>query len=148
MKISTKARYGLTFLLDLAVFGAQEGRPITLKEIAQRQGISEKYLWQVVTPLKASGMVTALAGAGGGYLLASPLEKVSLLSIVETLEGEISLVGAAHETGEELECAEVTQEIWREVSEALASAMERITLAQIVERARLRARSMQPDYCI
>ena len=84
MKLSTRGRYGVRAMLELAL--QQGGSPTALQELAQRQGISAKYLEQLLIPLKAAGLVNSVRGAKGGYLLAMSPEKVSLYDIVKTLE--------------------------------------------------------------
>ena len=68
MKISTKGRYALRLMLDLAIHGG-EGQPVSLRDVARRQQLSDKYLEQIVTPLAKAGLVRSVRGAGGGYLL-------------------------------------------------------------------------------
>jgi Rrf2 family protein len=67
MKISTKGRYALRLMLDLAL--SNDGQPVSLRDVAKRQGISDKYLEQIVTSLSRAGLVRSVRGAGGGYLL-------------------------------------------------------------------------------
>ena len=111
MKISTKGRYGLRFMLDLAVHG-KEG-VVTLKAVARRQQISEKYLWQVVAPLKAAG----------------------LKDILDPLEGDCALVKCTRRASAcSRSSACVARETWQEVSRALARAMEKITLKTMLEK--------------
>ncbi len=133
MKISTKGRYGVRFMLDLAIHG-KEG-VVTLKAIARRQQISEKYLWQVVTRLKSAGLIAATVGAKGGYTLACDPAKVTLKDILDPLEGDYALVKCtkrASACSRSSTC--VAREIWQEVSRALARAMEAITLKTMMER--------------
>jgi Rrf2 family cysteine metabolism transcriptional repressor len=85
MKLSTRGRYGVRMMLELALHYG-EG-PILLKDIAERQGISEKYLWQLINPLKTTGLVNSLRGAHGGYVLAKAPEAISLKAILQILEG-------------------------------------------------------------
>ena len=133
MKISTKGRYGLRFMLDLAVHG-QEG-VVTLKAVARRQQISEKYLWQVVTPLKSAGLIVATVGAKGGYALARDPSKITLKDILDPLEGDCALVKCTQRaTACSRSSACVAREIWQEVSRALARAMETITLKTMMEK--------------
>ena len=146
MKLSTKTRYGLRFLLDLALYGGDRGTPVAMSDTASRQGLSEKYLWQVAAPLKAAGIVRAFPGARGGYTLNRPLEEITVLSIAETMEGEVALVDcdrAPHGCDRALEC--VVREVWQGISQSLAAAMAAITLADITARARQQA---PVDYCI
>ena len=133
MKISTKGRYGVRFMLDLAVNG-KEG-VVTLKAVARRQQISEKYLWHVVTRLKSAGLIAATVGAKGGFRLARDPAKVTLKDILEPLEGDCALVTCTKRAGA---CSRsstcVAREIWQEVSRALAGAMETITLKTMMEK--------------
>lgn len=133
MKISTKGQYGVRFMLDLAVHG-KEG-VVTLKNVARRQKISEKYLWQVVALLKSVGLITATAGAKGGYALARNPANVTLKDILEPLEGDCALVECTERAGVcSRSSACVAREIWQELSRALNRAMVSITLKSMVEK--------------
>ena len=90
MKISTKGRYGLRILLDLALHG--QDAPRLMKDIAQSQQISEKYISRLILPLNEAGFVTSFRGAKGGFKLAKPPKEITLLEIVETMEGRLSIV--------------------------------------------------------
>jgi biotin operon repressor len=89
MKLSTRGRYGVRFMFDLASHYG-EG-PIFLKDIAQRQGISEKYLWHLVTTLKAAGLITTVRGAKGGYYLSRSPQDINLMDVVRVL---VSLIAS------------------------------------------------------
>jgi len=133
VKISTKGRYGVRFMLDLAVNG-KEG-VVTLKAVARRQQISEKYLWQVVTPLKSAGLIAATVGAKGGYTLARDPAKITLKDILEPLEGDCALVKCTKRASVcSRSSACVAREIWQEVSRALDRVMETITLKTMMEK--------------
>jgi len=88
--ISTRSRYGLRLLVDLAEQGSSG--PVDLHSIAERQGIPEKYLAKLVMTLRAAGFVRSVRGAGGGYILERAPENIDLLSVVEVLEGQSSLL--------------------------------------------------------
>lgn len=90
MKISTKGRYGVRFMMDLAINGTDT--KVTLKDVANRQDISEKYLWQVVTPLKSAGLISSVPGPGGGYALTREPAAITLREILAALEGKSGLV--------------------------------------------------------
>lgn len=135
MRLSTKGRYGVRLMLDLA--SHCEGAPVFLKDIAERQEISEKYLWHLIAPLKAAGLVKSIRGAHGGYLLAKPPEEVTLREIVDVLEGSLSLV----------ECVKtpsvckrvqfcVTRDVWEEITESITHILEAISLKDMVDRQR------------
>ena len=83
MKISTKGRYALRLMVDLALSG--QGQPISLKDVAQRQQLSDKYLEQIVTPLSRAGLVRSVRGAGGGYLLTRRPEEYTVGEILRPL---------------------------------------------------------------
>jgi Rrf2 family protein len=133
MKMSTKGRYGVRLMLELALHYGQG--PVFLKDIAEKQGISEKYLWQLIAPLKAAGLVNSLRGAHGGYILAKPPAQVTLKDIVVILEGSLSAVECV---AVPKSCARmqmcITRDIWKEVSEKIAQVLEAITLQQMVDR--------------
>lgn len=80
MKMSTKSRYGLRFMIDLATNGNAQDK-VSLKQVAKRQAISEKYLWQIANRLKAAGLICATAGPRGGYALAMSENSMPVHSI-------------------------------------------------------------------
>ena len=90
MKISTKGRYALRLMLDLAL--ASPGEPVPLRDVAQRQEISDKYLEQIVTQLSRAGLVRSVRGAGGGYLLTREPEEYTVGEILRVLEGNLAPV--------------------------------------------------------
>lgn len=90
MKISTKGRYGLRAVIDLAINYA--GEPVSLNSIAQRQGISENYLEQVFSTLRKAGIVKSIKGAQGGYMLADNPSKISVGTVLNALEGSLVIV--------------------------------------------------------
>jgi Rrf2 family transcriptional regulator, iron-sulfur cluster assembly transcription factor len=88
--ISTRSRYGLRFLIDLAQQGAKG--PVDLGSIAERQSIPETYLAKLVVPLRDAGIIRSERGAKGGYTLARPLDDIKIREVVEVLEGSVSLL--------------------------------------------------------
>ncbi|MFZ2782208.1 MAG: Rrf2 family transcriptional regulator [Rectinemataceae bacterium] len=95
--ITTRSRYGLRLLIELAEKG--DTQPIDLGGIAERQGIPEQYLSKLVIPLKAAGIVKASRGAKGGYSLARPASEIDLYTVVEVLEGRSSLLECTADPG-------------------------------------------------
>lgn len=147
VKVSTKGRYGLRLMLDIATNGGNGN--VTLRDTAQRQAISEKYLWQLAGPLKAAGLIRATLGSHGGYVLARPASQITLLDIFEALEGKCSLVSCVVEPetcSRHAACA--AQGVWGEVSEKLAAAMQAITLDAVVEKQRTLTENSPPTYII
>ncbi len=133
MKISTKGRYGLRVLLDIAAH--QEKGPVILRDISARQDISEKYLWQVINPLKAAGMVNSTRGAKGGYVLAKAPEDVTLLDIVSILEGPVSVVDCVGTPGKCVRSGScVTRAAWGKIENGIKESMAKITLKELVDK--------------
>ena len=91
MKVSTKGRYGLKAMVDLAV-NCKGNLCVSLKSIAERQGISEAYLEQLMAVLKKNGFVKSIRGAQGGYILEKDLEEISVGDILRALEGPLNVV--------------------------------------------------------
>ncbi len=133
MKISTKGRYALRLLLDLAIHDT--GEYIPLKEIASRQGISDKYLEQIITQLSRAGFVKSVRGAQGGYRLAEPAANYTVGRILRLMEGSLSPVDCVEgDTGCERAPYCVTIEVWRQLKEAIDRVVDGITLADLVQR--------------
>ena len=133
MKLSTRGRYGVRLMLELALHYG-EG-PVLLKDIAERQGISEKYLWQLINPLKTTGLVNSRRGAHGGYVLGKPPEAISLKAILQILEGPLCLVDCVDNPSlckRSLSC--ISRDIWGEASKNMQQTLEDTTLAAMVER--------------
>jgi Rrf2 family protein len=133
MKLSTRGRYGVRFMLDLALH-YNEG-PIFLKDIAQRQGISEKYLWQLIHPLKAIGLINSTRGAHGGYLLAKAPGEITLKEIMQVVEGSLSLVDCVDNAAvcpRSQSC--ITRDVWQEATQGMLQTLDSLTLETMVKR--------------
>ncbi len=133
MKLSTRGRYGVRLMLDLASHAGKG--PVSLKEIAARQEISEKYLSNIIPPLKSSGLIIAVRGAQGGYALARHPREISLKDILLVLEGPMCLV----ECGDQPQVCErssecLMREVWSEVSARMLEALHSFTLESLVEK--------------
>ena len=90
MKLSTKGRYGLRALIDMAQYS--ENEPVSITSISDRQDISERYLEQLMAMLKKSGLVKSVRGAGGGYVLAKKMNEISVGDVLRALEGNLDPV--------------------------------------------------------
>jgi len=133
MKLSTRGRYGVRLMLELALHYG-EG-PILLRDIAERQGISEKYLWQLINPLKTTGLVNSQRGAHGGYVLGKAPEAISLKAILRILEGSLCLVDCVDNPALcERSPSCISREIWGEASKNMQQTLADTTLAAMVER--------------
>ena len=133
MKLSTKARYGIRALLDLARHST--GEPLPLKEIAQRQQISMTYLEHLVTPLIKAGIIRSVRGSKGGITLAKPPEQTRLSDIIRVLEGSTAPVECV-DNPEDCQRYEdcVTRDIWGEIKQAIDTVLENTTLQDLVDR--------------
>ena len=147
MKISTKFRYGLRAMLDLAI--AQGDSPVLVQSIAERQQLSKKYLENLLIALKSAGLVRSVRGAKGGYLLARNPEEITVEAISTALEGPLVLADCVSHPGhcDRLEeCA--TQELWASMTNALVDIMRNTTLADIVARSQEMAAKQSSMYYI
>jgi Rrf2 family cysteine metabolism transcriptional repressor len=147
MKISTKVRYGARAMLELALrYG--EG-PIELKEVANKENISLKYLEQVIIPLRTAGLVKSVRGSKGGYALAKPPSEICLNEMVEILEGPLSLIECLHDpkTCQKVRTC-VTREVWQKVSDAINGIFRSVTLEDLVNRKREKEGIVSPMYQI
>ncbi len=133
MRLSTRSRYGVRLMLAL---GASEKKgPIFLKDIARAEEISEKYLSQIIIPLKAKGLVTTFRGAHGGYILSRPASEIRLREIIEPLEGDLCLVDCvtnAEVCHRSTECA--TREVWAAMSSLLLDFLDTVTLRDLIQK--------------
>lgn len=138
IKLSTRGRYGVRLMLDLALHNNKE-RSVSLKEIADRQGVSEKYLWQLISPLKHAGLIQSCRGLHGGYQLSKDPKDITLREIIEVLEGNFALVPCVAEPSD---CARmdfcVVQEVWGEINQRIEKIFESYTLEDIIQKYRAR----------
>lgn len=135
MKLSTKGRYGLKAVIDIAVNCDTEA--VALSSIALRQGISISYLEQLIAKLKKAGIVNSTRGAQGGYTLAKKPELISVGDILRALEGDLNPVDCAEVNGGESTCSGsdlcVTKYVWKRISESINNVVDEIMLSELVE---------------
>ncbi|MBO8173470.1 MAG: Rrf2 family transcriptional regulator [Bacillaceae bacterium] len=124
MKISTRGRYGLTIMMDLARYHG-EG-PISLKNIAERHQLSEHYLEQLVAPLRNAGLVKSTRGAYGGYTLSRQPDQITAGEIIRILEGPLSPV----EFEEEDDPAK--RDLWMRIRDSIAEVLDSTTLQDLI----------------
>jgi Rrf2 family protein len=135
MKLSTKGRYGVRALLDLALHQG-EGL-ILLKDIARRQEVSLPYLEHLITPLIAAGLVKSTRGARGGVLLFKSPSEIKLSEVIELLEGSIAPVDCVNDPKACHRSAYcVTRDIWSEMKDAMSQVLDSTTIQDLVERQR------------
>ncbi len=150
MKISTKGRYGLRAMIDLAVYS--ESEPVSIQSIAERQGISERYLEQLMASLKKAGLVVSIRGAGGGYQLTKPTSEISVGDVLRALEGDLHAVTCSAGTEEDGGCENaglcVTKYVWQRINDSITHAVDTMYLEQLVEESRKKCSGKnQPAGC-
>jgi len=124
LKISTKGRYGLTIMMELATkFG--EG-PTSLKSIAEKHGLSEHYLEQLVAPLRNAGLVKSIRGAYGGYILSKAPEELTAGDVIRVLEGPISPVDFTEEDDP------AKRDLWLRIRDSIAEVLDSTTLDYLI----------------
>jgi Rrf2 family protein len=137
MRLSTKSRYGLRALFDMAYNSGT--LPVQIKDISRRQEISPRYLEQIFQSLKKAGILKSKRGPQGGYYLARKPEQITVKEILQAAEGDILLVDCLHEKNRrkgicEFDASCVTREIWREATDKLDDFFTRTTLQNLCER--------------
>jgi len=139
MKLSTKGRYGLRAFIDLAVYAQNE--PISLSSIAARQEISVSYLEQLMSKLKKAELVISVRGVKGGYILAKPVETISVGDVLRALEGDLTPVECAaidgstdtHCTGSSY-C--VSKTVWKRINDSINDTVDSIYIGELVKESK------------
>ncbi len=131
-RVPTKPRYGVRAMLDVAMHQG-EGEPVLLRDIAERQGISERYLEHIVNSLRTAGLLRSVRGPKGGYYLARPAAQITMMEVVGAIAGFFQLVECVEEEGS---CARseacATRLFWERLQEAMRGVMEETTLEELV----------------
>jgi len=148
MKISTKGRYGVRILLDLALH--ENETPRQIHDIAASQQISEKYISRLIIDLRRAKMIRSIRGAKGGYRLARNPAEVTLLDIVEVMEGPLSIVDCVRSPGSCNRSGSCpSRQIWDNLNTEIREAMRKITFQNIIDNCKLlNAEHGILDYCI
>ena len=158
MRISTRGRYAVRVMLDLALYG--QGEYVKARQIAKRQGISEKYLEQIIAVLNKAGFVRSVRGAQGGYCLAGSPEDYTVGQILRLTEGTLSPAPCLDDCADESGCADggdagtsgagpvfcagpvscarkpfcEAADVWKQVAEAVSSVVDHVTIADLVRK--------------
>jgi len=146
MKLSTRSRYGTRLMLKLAL-NYQKG-PISLKDIAQQEEMSEKYLSQLVIPLRASGLIYSLRGFQGGYQLSKSPSQISIKDIVQALEGNISPVECVKNPSicsKADDCS--VRDIWGNLYKKIHETLDSVSLKDLLESKELKEELVETKTC-
>jgi Rrf2 family protein len=133
LKLSTKGRYGVRLMLDLAVNYGKG--PVSLKDVARRQEISGKYLEHLIAPLKKAKLIRASRGAHGGYVLIRPPAEVTLKEILQAVEGPMCIVECTKNPAickRAKDC--LSRGVWSELSEKITEVLSDQTLEKIIDK--------------
>lgn len=138
MKLSTKGRYGLRAVVDLALNSQDEA--VALSSIAERQGISISYLEQLIAKLKKAGIVNSIRGAQGGYILAKKPQEISVGDILRALEGDLNPVDCSEIEGSSSTCEGanscVTKYVWMRISDSINNTVDTMLLSELLDEGR------------
>jgi Rrf2 family iron-sulfur cluster assembly transcriptional regulator len=136
MRLTTKGRYAVTAMLDLAL-NAQQG-PVSLADISERQSISVSYLEQLFAKLRKGGLVASMRGPGGGYQLSRDSDAIFVAEIIDAVDERVDVTrcGGQGDCQQGVMC--LTHELWSDLSNQLHAFLESISLKELVERREVR----------
>lgn len=145
MRLSTKGRYGTRAILEIAK--AYGKNPVKRREIVESQQVPDSYIENILVALKAAGLIGTIRGANGGYELSRAPEKITVLEVIEALEGTIAPVYCLEESSKECDRIDhcTTREIWDEMYQAMRNVLLSYTLADIIRK---EEQNPLPDYSI
>jgi Rrf2 family transcriptional regulator, cysteine metabolism repressor len=148
MKISTKGRYGLRAMVDLAVYSA--GDHLSLKSIAERQNVSEGYLEQVFSTLRKAGLINSIKGAQGGYALADKPASISVGAVLRALEGNLSIIdekSLEEKTNDKIEDC-IREQVWNTINSSINDVVDNINLEDLMNEYKKMANKQADMYYI
>ncbi len=135
MKLSTRTRYGIRAIIELAMNYGKG--PLQIRVIAQNQDISVKYLEQLMTILRSAGFIRSIRGSKGGYLLARQPSQIRLSDVFDALEGNVTTVECVEDKNycdRNADC--IARQVWAQVQRAIKNVLQSITLQDLVDRAK------------
>ncbi|MEE2983488.1 MAG: Fe-S cluster assembly transcriptional regulator IscR [Pseudomonadota bacterium] len=137
MRLTTRGRYAVTAMLDLALH--YEHGPVSLAEIAKRQGISQSYLEQLFAKLRRNRLVDGLRGPGGGYKLGRPGDTISVADVIDAVNESVDATrcGGQRNCQDEHRC--LTHDLWEDLSTQIRQFLSEVSLDQLVKRQSVQA---------
>ena len=143
MKLTTKGRYAVTAILDLALHDAKG--PINLADIALRQGISLAYLEQLFSKLKKNGLIESSRGPGGGYRLKRSAEEISVADVINAVDEPVDATrcGGQQNCQGELRC--LTHDLWEDLNNQISQFLNNVTLGELIQRKNVKQVSVRQD---
>jgi Rrf2 family transcriptional regulator, iron-sulfur cluster assembly transcription factor len=143
MKLTTKGRYAVTAMLDLALHYERE--PINLADISGRQAISLSYLEQLFSRLRKQGLVESARGPGGGYMLARPSTQITIADVIHAVDESVDATKCGGQKNCHGEDRCLTHDLWEDLSRQISSFLSGITLADLVNRGSVKSISRKQD---
>ncbi|WP_428356174.1 Rrf2 family transcriptional regulator [Methyloprofundus sp.] len=143
MRLTTKGRYAVTAMLDLAFHS--QAKPVTLTEIATRQTISLSYLEQLFSRLRRANMVVGVRGPGGGYKLSRGPEEICITQIILAVDEQVDLTNCESKANCQNDQPCLTHDLWMGLSHTVRSYLDGITLAQLLDQADVQAVAQRQD---
>ena len=146
MKLTTKGRYAVTAMLDLALHNMQG--PINLADISRRQGISLAYLEQLFAKLKRNSLVESARGPGGGYRLKRPADEISVRDVINAVDEPVDATrcGGQENCQGELRC--LTHDLWEDLNTQISAFLDSVTLGDLVQRKAIQQTSARQDIAV
>lgn len=133
MRLTTRGRYAVTALLDLALQNSQQDSAVSLSDIAKRQSISISYLEQLFSKLRKRGLVTSIRGAAGGYYLSKPLDEIDVMSIISAVDESVNAMQCEGRGDCQGGAMCLTHDLWCALSNHIEQYLKNITLAQLLD---------------
>ena len=143
MKLTTKGRYAVTAMLDLALH--KEQGPVNLADISSRQGISLSYLEQLFSRLRKQGLVISARGPGGGYLLGKAIQEISVSDVIRAVDENVDATRCAGKQNCQGEDRCLTHDLWEELSEQITNFLSGISLSDLIQRRTVKLVSQRQD---
>lgn len=131
MKISTKGIYGVKAMIDLAYYSSSD--IVRIRDISKRQDISERYLEQIFSLLRKSGLIEGKKGSGGGYVLAKNPKEITMGEILVALEGKLKVINSDDYCKDDLEKC-INENLWEKINESIGKVVYNITLEELLEK--------------
>lgn len=146
LKVTTKGRYGLRAIIELAYY--YEKGHISLQSIANHQEISLNYLEQAFSSLKKAGLVKSVKGANGGYIIGRNPKEISILNILEVLEGDLSIVDDVSTNSDNIIAKCIKENLWDKINLDIINLLSSKSLKDMVDEYERMQRTTSPNYCI
>ena len=143
MRLTTKGRYAVTAMLDLALH--QDQGTINLSDISGRQGISLSYLEQLFSKLRRQGLVASSRGPGGGYTLNKSVEKISVSDVINSVDKSVDATRCGGQKNCQGDDRCLTHDLWEELSQQITSFLSGVTLSDLIEQRTVKLVSQRQD---